>query len=183
MKFGRSAFALSAALFTSSAYAQFTVNVSGDLDWRDGQNNLHDMRLVKVEVWTSPTIGSDTLEATVNADLYGHYAASFQSFAPGFLSCYLKLYAVNVAGFVSSDGTAANTYVVQTPSTAIGAGDNFISANLANTNPTVNSFSVVDAILTGYQYTNEVRGAARAQGELPRRQHQLSARHRHRQHR
>ena len=55
-----------------NACSAFDVNVSGNLQWRDGQDNLHNARGVKVEVWSIDFFGNHTIEFTTNADLEGN---------------------------------------------------------------------------------------------------------------
>lgn len=156
-------------LACGTARAQFTVNVSGDLDWRDGQNNLHDARGVKVELYSKTVSGTITKEATVNADMDGHYSTSFSSFAPGFLTCWLQVYAENSAGFAGSGTTGAllspdpaTTYGIQTPTFGVGAGNNFINADFSNAIDAGRAFGVLDMMLVGAQFANDARGAALA---------------------
>ncbi len=154
------------ALAVVSTASAFTVNVSGNLQWADGQGNLHNARGIRTEVWSIDLLGTQTMEFTTNADLDGNYSGSFESLAPGLLDVYLRVYAQNSAGFVSPDVLVSNapdpaaTYFLQTPTTGVGAGANMISANFTNATDAGRAFGVVDMMLVGAQFATDVRGAA-----------------------
>ncbi len=149
-----------------AAFGQFQVTVQGNLQWSDGQNNLHNARQVKVEIHAIDLLGNDTVEATTTTDLDGFYQGSFSSAAPGLLDVYLGVFASGPAGYVSPNvdpntnvPVAANTYGLQTPTTGVGAGINTISANFTNANDAGRAFGVYDMMLVGSQFANDVRGA------------------------
>lgn len=146
--------------------ADSTVKVSGDLKWKDGQNKLHNARGVKIELWEDSSSGADVLKFTTNADLAGHYSGSFDTSASGNVDVYLKVFAENSAGFVSPnvDGTnkpvAADTYVIQTPTSSVAAGDNTVNRDFGNTTNAERALGVLDMILVGSQFGKDVRGVA-----------------------
>jgi len=147
-----------------SAFAQlFTVNVSGTVNWTDGQGNLHAARDDQVQIVGDPPIGSPFIAGTASTDLNGNYTISFSSNAPGLNTYQLQVLASNPAGYVSTDATVGNTYVVPTPTFGLGSGNNTINFNVPNNNNSqTQSLAVVDGILTTYQYAQDARPAAPA---------------------
>jgi hypothetical protein len=153
------------ALVPSDAQA-VTVNVSGTVDWTDLQSNLHPTRLDAVQIIGQTPLGGTFVAGTGTCDLYGNYSISFTSLAPGLNTYQLQVLPSNVSTYVSSDGTAANTYVISTPTFGLATGNNTVNFNVPNNNdaPT-QSLAVADALVTTYQYATDARGAA--PGQLP----------------
>lgn len=150
-----------------TALAQFLVTVQGNLKWGDGQNMLHNSRLVKVEIHSIDLLGNDTIESTDISNLDGFYQGSFQSVAPALLDVYVKVFASGPAGYVSPNfdpntfvPVEADTYTLQTAPVGAVSGINEINANFTVANNAKRSLGVYDMMVTGSQFANDVRGAA-----------------------
>jgi hypothetical protein len=154
---------LGVSLLSAPAQAQVTVNVSGNVNWTDGQGNLHPTRLDKVQIIGTNSITGTFVAGTATCDLSGNYTISFTSLAPALNTYQLQVMPSNASSFVSSNGTAANTYVIPTPTFNLAAGNNTINFNVPNNNDAQSqSLAVADATLTTYQFATDARGAAPA---------------------
>jgi hypothetical protein len=148
------------SLLPASAQAQFTVTVSGNVNWTDGQGNLHATRLDSVQIVGSNSLGT-FVAGTGTCDIFGNYNITFNSVAPGISTYQLQVMPSNAAAFVSSDGTAANTYVIASPTFNLGAGNNTVNFNVPNNNDAATqSLAVADATLTTEQFAHDARGTA-----------------------
>jgi hypothetical protein len=148
-------------LLASSAWA-FTYTVTGTINYKDSAGNLHPARDVAVKLLNSD--GSST-DATGNTDLSGNYTMSFSSLSPFGFTENLDVVAKNDGGYVSPDATPDNVFQVYPQPFSVATGTNTINVNMQNTNPDTQyfaspTFSVLDAIETGWQYATDVRGAS-----------------------
>jgi hypothetical protein len=157
-------FAVWALIAPAAVEAQlFTVNVSGQVNWTDGQSLLHAARLDNIQIVGTNPISGLFVAATGTTDLQGNYSVTFNSNLPAGNTYQLQVFPSNVGGFVSTDGTAANTYTIPTPTFGLNSGNNTVNFNVPNNSDAqTQSLAVADAILTGYQFGNDARGAAPA---------------------
>lgn len=154
---------LGISLLATGAQGQFTVTVSGTVNWTDGQTNLHAARLDQVQIVGQPLVGASFVAGTGTCDLSGNYSITFTSLLPAGNTYQLQVMPANVSGFVSSDGTKPNTYVIPTPTFGLAAGNNTINFNVPNNGDAqTQSLAVSDATLTTYQFATDARGAAPA---------------------
>lgn len=154
---------LGISLLPAGALAQFTVTVSGTVNWTDGQGNLHPTRLDQVQVVGTNPISGVFVAGTGTCDLNGNYNITFSSLLPAGNTYQLQVMPSNASSYVSSDGTAANTYVIPTPIFGLAAGNNTVNFNVPNNNNAqTQSLAVSDATLTAYQFATDARGAAPA---------------------
>ena len=140
----------------------FTYTVQGTIQYRDSAGNLHAARDVQLKLLNSD--GSST-DATGATDLNGNYTMSFTSISPFGFTENLDIFAKNDGAYVAANGTPDNIYQVYPQSFSVGTGVNTINVNMQNTNPDTDifaspTFSVLDALETGWQYGTAVRSAA-----------------------
>ena len=146
---------LTSAVGSASA---FTYTVTGTINWTDAQGVLHPARDVVVNLLNS---GGTSTDATGMTDLNGQYMLTFTSISPFGFTENLQVQAKNDGAYVSPDATPDNVYAAYPQSFTVGTGTNTINVNMQNTDTFASpSFSVLDALETGYQYATLVRGAA-----------------------
>ncbi len=151
---------VAAAAPSAKAAGVFTYTVTGTINWTDAQNVLHPTRDVLVNLLNSDGTATD---ASGTTDLNGNYTLTFTSFSPFGFKENLQILAKNDGAYVSPDATPDNIYAAYTQPFNTGLGGNTINVNMQNTDTFASpSFSVLDALQTGYQYATAVRGAAPA---------------------
>jgi len=149
-------------LMSEPAYA-FSYSVTGTINYRDSAGNLHPARDVSLQLLNS---SGTSVDATTTTDLKRQlYDEFFVDLRHSDSRKILAFRPRTTAGYVSPDATADNVYAVYPQSFTVGTGVNVINVNMQNTNPNTDyyaspTFSVLDAIETGWQYATDVRGQA-----------------------
>jgi hypothetical protein len=144
----------------ASSASAFTYTVTGTINWTDAQGVLHPARDVVVNLLNA---GGTATDATGMTDLSGNYTLAFTSISPFGFTENLRIQAKNDGAYVSPDATPDNVYAAFPQSFTVATGTNTISVNMQKTDTFASpSFSVLDALETGYQYATLVRGAAPA---------------------
>lgn len=124
------------------------------VDWTDKNGNTHAARDVRAEFWDDDDLTSDDLLGTKQTNNTGLASIAVENSDEwGTLDPFARIFARSNAAFVSSDGTLANTYQIQTPTTDNVPGPvHNMAATAGHTDNAGKAFSIHQAIKFHHDY-------------------------------
>lgn len=139
--------------------AGLMAQISGKIEWTDSVMQKHPARRATVELWTMTPTGSVAVESTMTS-LTGTYSLGGGSLGVGD-PFWIRAVARNPGGFVNSDGTAATLpYHRETVVMAFVPMPLMVDLAIGNGLTSEQTFSVADAVYTGWHFANIVSAAA-----------------------
>ena len=146
--------------------APITFNMAAS--WTDKDGNTHSARDVRVEFWDNDDFTADDLLGTKQTSNAGFASITVENSDEfGTLDPFLRVYARSDVAFVSSDGTLANTYKIETPTTNnVTGGIHNMLATAGKDNNAGKAFSIHQAIEFHHDYATTKLGAITPAGGI-----------------